>query len=104
MTLDGLGQRIRRVRVHGRAIDKEFTLHIALDGCLDGGFDRLVVADAGKDDVGFGDGLFDGRDDGGFARGKFGGEIRCALLRAVVDDKRGGEFGFLDEVFDHALS
>lgn len=104
LAFDRFRQRVRRVGVHGRAIDKQFALHVSLDGRLDRGFDGLVVADTGEDDVRYGDGLFDGRDDGGFAGGEFGGEVCRALLGAVVDYEGGGELGFLDEILAHALS
>jgi len=89
--------------VHGRAVDEQFALHVSLHGGVDGVLDRPVIADAGEDDVGAGDGRFDGGDDGGFARGELGGEVGRALLGAVVDDEWGGEVGFFDEVLAHAL-
>jgi len=89
--------------MHGRAIDEQFPFHIPLHGRLDRVLDRLVIADAGEDDVGIGDGLFDAGDDGGFAGGEFGGEIGCPLLSAVVDYEWGSELGFFYEVFAHAL-
>lgn len=89
--------------MHGRAVDEEFPLHVPLHGRVDGVLDRPVIADAGEDDVGVGNGLFDGGDNGGFAWGELGGEVGGAVLRAVVDDEWGGEVGFFDEVLAHAL-
>lgn len=89
--------------MHGRAVDEQFALDISPHGRLDRVLDGLVVADTGENDVGFGDGFFDGGDDGGFARGKFGREVCCALLGAVVDYEGRGELGFFDEVLAHAL-
>ena len=100
-----LGQRIRRIRVHSRAIHKQFPFTLrdrqrGGNGLVDG----LVVGDAGEDDVSALDGVGDGGDCLGFALWEGGDELFGAGGGAVVDEDGGGVLAFFDEVLDHAAA
>lgn len=100
-----LSQRIRRIGMHRRAIDKKLPLTLRnRQGGGDGLVDGLIVGDAGEDDVCALDGVGDGSDGFRLALGEGGDELLGAGGGAVVDEEGGGVLAFFDEVFDHATA
>ena len=103
LTVERLGQLGRAVWMHGRAVYKQLTFDITLNGRLDCFRNGFVVAHAGEDNLGPGDGVLDGIDDFGPAWAQRAAEILGALLGAVVNEERLREVAFLGEVLAHAL-
>ena len=100
---DPLGQGLGGFGVNGRAVYKQLALDMALERRVDDFVDGLVVADAGKDDVGGLDGFVDGADGSRLAGRKLGREVIGALLGAVEDEQRLIEVALFHQVLAHAL-
>lgn len=59
LALDGLGYGVGRVGMHGRAVNEQFPINIAFDGCLNRFRDSLIIANTSENDVGSRHGVFD---------------------------------------------
>ena len=91
--------------MHGRVINKKLALNIALQRRLHDGLHGLVVAQADKDDVGFGHGFVDGLCYHHLvvAAVERLGQVLGHGQRPVVDDQGLGQIASFGEVLGYAL-